>query len=243
MGGSRMGNNETSEKTQNSLITIFFDMNLPGEPLRKYLACIKPYARLWFANEPNYFTLHSGAFNLIKNRFLFDTETPFLRSFFQKVQTTRPTIMADHELYLYIGMLAELFYPETPCVFFTGDRHGGKIRKRKGNAPNGRRTALPKETIPCGFPRVLRAIRVLNKEGMAHDEFEIQSYESLRGFPGVMRCEFEREEYQGIILKNIPIVQVGTHGSDIAHRIIAEQVIKWFNRSTGKAIAAQLSCV
>lgn len=107
--------------------------------------------------------------------------------------------------------------------------------------PNGRRTTLPEETILHGFPRVLRAIRVLNKEGMAHDEFEIQSYGSLCGLPGVMRCEFEREEYQGIILRNIPIVQVGTHGSDIAHRIIAEQVIKWFNRSTGKAIIAPFS--
>lgn len=238
-----MGNSETNQKTQNPLIAVFFDMNLPGEPLRKYLACIKPYARLWFANEPNYFTLHPDAFNRIKSRFLSDTETPFLWNFFQKIHTTRPTIMADHELYLYIGMLAELFYPETPCVFFTGDRHGGKIRKRGGNASNGRRTVLPEETIPCGFPRVLRAIRVLNKEGTAYDEFEIQPYESLRGFPGVMRCEFEREEYQGIILRNIPIVQVGTHGSDIAHRIIAEQVIRWFNRSTGKAIIAPFSRV
>lgn len=224
-----------SGHAQKPLITIFFDMNLPGEPLRRYLADIKPHARLWFANEPNYFTLHPDAFEPIKYRLLSDVETPFLRNFFQKIRTIRPTIMADHELYMYIGMLAELFYPETPCVFFTGDRHGGKTRKQKNGGQRGQPAGQPQKILG-GFPRVLRAVRILDKKNAAHDTFEIQQYEFLRGFPQMVRHEFEKEEYQGIILRSIPVVQVGTHGSDIAHRIIAEQVIAYFNTITDKAI-------
>lgn len=238
-----MNNNETPKKAQNPLMAIFFDANLPCGPLREYLACIEPYARLWFTNEPNYFTLHPNTFEPIKNRFLSNNETPFLHGFFQKIQTSRPTIMKDHELYLYIGMLAELFYPEVPCVFFTGDRRRDKKNKAKKpqkGVPHGQRTVVAKK-ISHDSPRVFRVFRILDKEGVLHDEFKIQPHESQHGFPQVLRREFEEEGYQGIVLRNIPIIQVGTHGSDVAHRIIAEQIIAWFNRVTGQAIVPLFS--
>lgn len=217
-----------------SLYIIFFDADLPKCPLDEhFLICLKPYARLVFPGRINYFALHPDRLAAMRPQFCSGPETHRVRLLFENVQRSVPQRMRDPELYMYVGMLSEALYPGKPCVFFTGDRKQGRKRtSAPAIAPRVSARYGLSDSGRIGFPPVWRVAQ----QG-ADIIFQRQNSEHLRGFPYIMREEFEQDGYEGLVIKRIPIVQLGQHSSKDSHKRIAEQIIAWFFNETGVSVS------